>query len=125
MKKQKLQGEREGPPTQKKNPQMRVKKTRIGLTDLKARKTSKKKRLRSIASTKPRKKKSLRVAVKAEKRVDAPKAKTRTENTKVTTEEVTQGAKKKLFIRKRRGQNDAKVKIDIRVMNLIKNIKKN
>lgn len=125
MKKLKLQGEREGPPTYKKNTRMRVKKTRVGLTDLKARKTSGEKRLRSTANTKPRKQKSLAVAVKAEKRVDGPKAKRRTASIKGTTEEVGQGAKTKMFIRKRRGQNKVRVKIDIRVMNPIKRILKN
>lgn len=40
MKKQKLQGKKEGPPTHKMNTQMRVKKTSVSPVDLKAKKTT-------------------------------------------------------------------------------------
>lgn len=119
-----LQEERDGPPTQSMNTQLRVKKTRkLSHIGPKAKKTVLLRRMRSIANTRQRKEKSLKAAVKAEKRVGGQKAEKSLRNTKVMTGEVSQGAKTEMLIKKR-SQNLIKIKIEIRAKSLIKSIKR-
>lgn len=119
----KLQEERDGPPTQSMNVQLRVKKRRKAVhTDLKAKKRTMLKRMRSIANTRQRKKINLKAAVKAERRVRGRKAERRVTKTKVRTEKVARGAKTE--IRKKSSPSLIKVKIEIRVMTLIKSLKR-
>lgn len=125
MRQLKLQEERDGPPTQSRTTQLRVKKTRkLGHTDPKAKKRTLLRRMTSIANTRLRKEINLEAAVKAEKRVGGQKAERRLTSTKVMIEEVAQGARTEMLIRKRGSQSLITVKIEIRAMSLIKSIKR-
>lgn len=120
----KHQKERDGPPTQRVNTP-RVKKTRkLGHIDPEAKRKTLLRRMRSKANTRQRKEINLKAAVKAERRVGGQKAERRVTNTKVMTEEVTQGAKTEMLVRKRRSQNLNKIKIRIRVTSPIKSLKR-
>lgn len=124
MRKIKPQGERGGSPTQNMNTQLRLKKTKtLSLIGLKVKK-SVLKRMRSRANTEQRKKISLKVAVKAETRVKGQEAEIGVPSRKVMIEEVVPEVKKEMLIRKKRSRIQITVKIEIRVMNLIKNLKK-
>lgn len=117
----KLQEESGGPPTQSMTTPLRVKKTRkLGHIDPKAKKRMLLRRMRSKANTRQRKGTSLKAAVRAETRVGGQKAERRATSIKVTTEEVAQGAKTEMLVRKKGSPNLITVKIEIRVMSLIK-----
>lgn len=121
----KVQEERDGPLTQSTNTPLRVKKTRkLGHVDPKAMKRRKLRRMISKASTRQRRGINLKAAAKAEKRVGGQKAERRLTSTKVMTEEAAQGAKTEMLKRKKRSQKLITVKIEIRVMSLIKSIKR-
>lgn len=123
MKKLTLQNEREGHPTQKMNTWPRAKRKRkLGLTGLKAKRAVLQRRMSITASTKQRKKKSLAVAVEAEKRVEGQKAERRPISIKVVTEEGAQGAKKD--IKKKKIRRQIRIKIKLKTRNLIRSIKK-
>lgn len=125
MRQQKLLEEREGPPAQSVNTQLRVKKIRkLGLTDPKAVKRTLHRRMRSTANRRQRKEANLKAAVKAERRVEGQKAERRVTSTKVTTREITLGAKTAALVRKKRSMNLITVKTEIRATSLIKSIKR-
>lgn len=120
----KLQEERDGPPTQRMNTQLRVKKTRNGHIDPRAKRRTLLRRMRSKANTRRRKGINPKAAVKAEKRVGGQKAERRVTNTKVMTEEVAQGAKTEMLTRKKRSPNLITIRIGIRVTSPIKKLKR-
>ncbi len=125
MKLLKLQEERDAPPTQGRNTQWRVKKTRkLGHTDRKAKKRTMQRRMRSKANTRQRKGINLKAAVKAERRVGGRKAKRKVTNTKLTTEDIAQGAKTEMPAKKKKSQNQITIKTEIRVVSPIKSRKK-
>lgn len=88
MKKLTLQVEKGGHPPQKMNTRLRAKRKRkLVLIGLKAKRVVPETRMSSTASTKQRKKKSLAVAVEAEKRIEGRKAERRPASKKVGTKE--------------------------------------
>lgn len=107
------------------NTHLRVKKTRdVGPTDPKAKKRTHQRRKRNTAKTRQIKEPNLTAAVKAEKRVD-PKAGRGIRNTKIATEEGAPEAKtEKITKRKQKSPNLIKVRKEISVLSLIKNIEK-
>lgn len=121
----KLQEERDGPPTQSMNTQLRVKKTRnLGHIDPKVKKRTLWRRMRRKAKTRRRKGRHLKAAVKAEKRVGGQKAERRVTSAKVMTEEVARGAKTEMLVRKKKSQNLITPEIEIKVMSPKKGIKR-
>lgn len=113
MKKLTLRIEREGDPAQKTNTHLRAKRKRkLVLIGLKAKRVAPEIRMSSTASTKQRKKKSLAVAVEAEKRIEGRKAERRPASTKVVTKEGVQGAKKE--IRKKTRLKQIRVKMEVK-----------
>lgn len=80
--------------------------------------------MRGIANTRQRKEINLKAAVKAEKRVEGPKAERSATSTKAMRGEAAQGAKTKTLTRKRESQNLITAKIEIRATNLTKSIKR-
>lgn len=125
MKILKVQEERDGPLTQSRNTPLRVRKTRkLGHVDPRAMKRRQLRRTISKANTRQKRGINLKAAAKAETRVGGQKAERRLTSTKVMTEEVAQGAKTEMLKRKRRIQKLITVKIEVRVMSLIKSIKK-
>lgn len=120
----KVQEERDGPLTQSRNTPLRVRKTRkLGHVDPRAMKRRQLRRTISKANTRQKRGINLKAAAKAETRVGGQKAERRLTSTKVMTEEVAQGAKTEM-LKKRRIQKLITVKIEVRVMSLIKSIKK-
>lgn len=120
-----LQEERDGPPTQSANTQLRVKKTRkLGHVDPKAKKRTLLRRMISKANTRQRRGINLKAAAKAEKRVGGQEVERRLRSTKVMTEEVAQGAKTEMLRRKKRSQKLITIKIEIRVRSRIESIKR-
>lgn len=80
--------------------------------------------MRSIANTRQEKEINLKVAVKAEKRVEGQKAERRFTSTKMMTGEVVQRAKTEMLTRKRRSLNLITTKIKIKPTSLTKSIKR-
>lgn len=121
----KLPDEREGPPTQSTNTQLRGKKTRIlAHIGQRAKKRTLLRRMKSKVSTRQRRVINLQVAAKAEKRVGGQKAEKSLISIKAMTEEVAQGAKTEMIKGKKRSQKMITAKIETRVTSLIKSKKR-
>lgn len=121
----KLPDEREGPPTQSMNTQLREKKTRnLAHIGQRAKKRTLLRRMRSKVSTRQRRVINLQVAAKAEKRVGGQKAEKSLISIKAMTEEVAQRAKIEMIKGKKRSQKMITAKIETRVTSLIKSKKR-